>query len=776
MTNTKWMHKQKYMLRLIIFLCSMLFPLLSSQVVHADTNDVQDVISQNKIATDDNNSTSTIIPLVAVTAADPTDIASGTFGFCDWVIDSSGKLSFSSQGNSASIFGEVNNTNNVIDAPWYSYRNQVTSVYVGKNIIANNNSSYVFSQLPNATSIDVENLDVQYASNMSSMFANDDNLTSITGLEDWNTSSVTNMAALFSGDYILEETDGIENWNTSEVTIMSSLFNNAKEININGLENWDTSSVTNMSFMFENTKIVDFSPIKNWDVSKLKTMESMFYGNNVVTSLDFSNWKLNELDGIGRTFAGCIKLTEIVGLNNFNSGRLSNFSYTFLNDRNLTSLADTEKWNTSNVITMAGTFSGCIGLLNLDLREWDTSSVEDMSHMFESDSNLKENTLYGLDKFNTNNVTNMSYMFASIGFEVLDLSNFNTSKVTNMNHMFVSTKKLQQIIGDFDTSSVEDLSYLFYNSNVTDFDELNISNWKLSKVTNMSGMFWGNSSKSLVFTSNWNTSNVKSFYAMFNSMPNLEALDISGFDTTNATDVQYMFGGDKSLWKLTLGPKSVLTNLTGPVQATDVHLLAPVPGTVIKDDSTDESYSAISDKWQVVDTASGGTDHEPLGDLASAQDIMDKFSTVGNPVTTYVWQQQTKGDMKMTVPDIDFGTTSNASGLVRRKSDFAIDVTNNNYPTDAVPSDLSVSMDAPLTDETDKTKTLNDVLVFKDKYNNESILSSTDTKIYSGDIVNGSNTISWDNDHGILLNMNNDRYAANGHYSTTLKWTLTNSL
>jgi len=223
-----------------------------------------------------------------------------------------------------------------------------------------------------------------------------------------------------------------------------------------------------------------------------------------------------------------------------------------------------------------------------------------------------------------------------------------------------------------------------------------------------------------------------------------------------------------NLWKLTLGPKSVLKS--------NVALPAVTLGTVIDDPTTTESYQAITDRWQAVDSSSGGTDHYPVGSLYSTGELVSRYSVINQPIETYVWQQQKKVDMKMTVPDIDFGTTSNASGLVRRKTDFAIDVTNNNYPTDAVPSDLSVSMDAPLTDETDNTKTLNDVLVFKDKSNNESILSSEDTKIYSGDIANGSNTISWDNDHGILLNMNNDRYASNGHYSTTLKWTLTNSL
>ncbi|WP_338232112.1 BspA family leucine-rich repeat surface protein [Companilactobacillus muriivasis] len=781
MAGAKLKHKQKtvqYALRLIVFLCSAVLPLFSSQIVHADTNDVQDVIIQNKIATDDNNSTSTIMPLAAVTAADPTDIASGTFGNCDWNIDATGKLSITKQaGNVSGLLGTIKyDRDRPVDLPWQDYIAQITSVYVDENIMASNDASDIFSTIPNVTTIDVSNLNVKYATKFLRMFANDPKLTSIVGLGNWDLASAEDMQQLFSGDTLLTDVKGIGNWNLSNVNSLHGLFLRVKKINIEELSNWDTSHVRDISAIFEETNITDFSPIENWDVSNVTDFRYAFYLNPFVTKIDVSKWRTNSAGPLDGMFEDCSSLTEIIGLEYFDTSNVTSLTNLFMDSSKITSLSGIENWDTSNVISMSATFRGCSGLKYLDLSHWNTSNVTTMSSMFSNNYNLNEDILQGLDKFDTHNVTNMSNMFYATGFKVLDLTNFNTSNLSNMGSMFGYTNNLEQIIGNFDTSSVTSMQETFKQSNISNFDGFNMDKWNVSSVTIMSGMFWGIPAKSVDFVSNWDTSNVKSFYAMFNSMPNLDTLDISNFDTTNATDVQYMFGGDKSLWKLTLGPKSVLTNLTGPVQATDVHLLAPVPGTAIKDDSTDGSYSAISDKWQVVDTASGGTDHAPLGDLVSAQDIIDKFSTVGNPVTTYVWQQQLKGDMKMTVPDIDFGTTSNSSGLVRRKSDFAIDVTNNTYPTDAVPSDLSVSMDAPLTDETDKSKTLTDVLVFKDKSNNESILSSEDTKIYSGDIANGSNTISWDDDHGILLDMNHDRYAENGHYSTTLKWTLTNSI
>jgi len=832
MAGAKLKHKQKtmqYALRLIVFLCSAVLPLFSMQVVHADTNGVQDVISQNKIATDDNNSTSTIMPLAATTAADSTDIASGTFNTSDWVIDANGKLTITKQeGMSSGMLGIVSVNNNVITGlPWYDYLSQIKSVYIGEDVMSSYNAANIFAKMPNVTTIDVSNLNVQFTTDFRNMFASDPKLTSIIGLGNWNLSKAESLASIFYNDPLLYEISGIGNWNMSNVTDISSMFKFDKEINIGELKTWDTSNVTSMTSLFESTNITDFSPIENWNVSKVTTTNSLFETNSSIVSIDLSKWRLPEVTNTTRMFANCGKLTEIKGLENWSMSKVAAMGYMFYSDINLVSLSGVTNWDTSEVKSMVGVFWLCRSLTGLDLDNWNTKNVTDMSNMFKGASKLDEKNVYGIDKFDTNKVTNMYGMFSDTGYTVLDLSNFKTSNVTDMSYMFSNTSKLQKIIGNFDTNAVTNMGYIFNKSTISDISQLNIEDWDVSNVTNltfsfsqdnnlkyipvdkwdvskvtdfsyafylssgfedlpvsnwdvssattMRGMFWGAGVKTLNM-STWDTSKVDTFYAMFNAMPNLETLDISNFDTTIATDVQAMFKNDMSLWKLTLGPKSVLTNLNGPALEQTASIPTPVPGTAIKDDSTDNTFSAISDKWQVVDTASGGTDHEPLGDLASAQDIMDKFSTVGNPVTTYVWQQQTKGDMKMTVPDIDFGTTSNASGLVRRKSDFAIDVTNNTYPTDAVPSDLSVSMDGPLTDETDNTKTLDDVLVFKDKYNNESILSSEDTKIYSGDIANGSNTISWDNDHGILLNMNNDRYAANGHYSTTLKWTLTNSL
>ena len=104
---------------------------------------------------------------------------------------------------------------------------------------------------------------------------------------------------------------------------------------------------------------------------------------------------------------------------------------------------------------------------SLDLSNFDTLKVKDMSSMFSRMSNIEE---LNLSSFNTSNVTNMSGMFNKTKkLRSLDISNFDTSKVTNFNEMFsnedssAATEKLEHIYikHDFDLSSGATFQKLF---------------------------------------------------------------------------------------------------------------------------------------------------------------------------------------------------------------------------------------------------------------------------------------------------------------------------
>ena len=125
-----------------------------------------------------------------------------------------------------------------------------------------------------------------------------------------------------------------------------------------------------------------------------------------------------------------------------NGGVIANPSsyYVFYGMSNLKSIIGLENFDTSRVTTMYWMFYGCNSLTNLDLSNFDTSNVTDVSHIFYGCRTIAN---LDLSTFDTSNVTNMEGMFASMSsLTSLDLSNFDTSNVTNMSGMFSGTSSL----------------------------------------------------------------------------------------------------------------------------------------------------------------------------------------------------------------------------------------------------------------------------------------------------------------------------------------------
>ena len=191
-----------------------------------------------------------------------------------------------------------------------------------------------------------------------------------------------------------------------------------------------------------------------------------------------------------------------------------------------------------------------------DLNFIDVSQVTDMSDLFTTSSSYE----YELDRFNgdisqwnVSNVTNMYAMFNESDFNG-DISKWNVSNVTDMRRMFADSplednppewykrfkivardrRHLIELIedaiadeGDYcdlnfiDVSQVTDMSDLFTTSSSYEYelDQFNgdISQWDVSNVTNMSGMFAGSEFNGDI--SQWDVSNVTNMSGMFNDSP-----------------------------------------------------------------------------------------------------------------------------------------------------------------------------------------------------------------------------------------------------------------
>ena len=237
-----------------------------------------------------------------------------------------------------------------------------------------------------------------------------------------------------------------------------------------------------------------------------------------------------------------------IDLSNFDTSEVTNMSNMFYGMSNLTTL-NVSHFNTSKVTDMSLMFHDVRNLTSLNLSNFDTSKVTDMHNMFYGMSNL---TTLDLSNFDTSKVTSMGLMFYGMSnVTALDLSNFDTSKVTNMGNMFSSMTNLTSLnLSSFNTSEVTNMGFMFYG--IPNLTSLDLSNFDTSKTTKMSFMFYGMRNLTALNLSSFNTSQVTDMSGMFSSMPSLASLNLSNFDTSNVTDMHNMFYDTSRLTTLNL--------------------------------------------------------------------------------------------------------------------------------------------------------------------------------------------------------------------------------
>ena len=212
-------------------------------------------------------------------------------------------------------------------------------------------------------------------------------------------------------------------------------------------------------------------------------------------------------------------------------------SMSYMFNRSNASSIDVSNFDTSNIIDMSGMFrfSEAIRIYGLD--RLNTSNVTNMYQMFE----FAEVTVLNLSEFDTRNVTNMAYMFDDTYSAIINICGFDTSNVTDMNSMFDSLARVRSLdLNSFDTSKVTDMSWMFSGNKIYSLD---LSSFDTSKVTNMYGMF-NSFTNSFLDIKSLNTSNVTDMTQMFSGI-NVDSLDLSNFDTSKVTTMKYMFSSSK---------------------------------------------------------------------------------------------------------------------------------------------------------------------------------------------------------------------------------------
>lgn len=218
----------------------------------------------------------------------------------------------------------------------------------------------------------------------------------------------------------------------------------------------------------------------------------------------------------------------------------------------LTQIVNADLLDTSKVNTMRGIFLNACSLETVDVSDWDTSNVIDMSYMFASAITDKEMSLKSLDvsRWNTENVLSMRQMFQlCVAIKALDVSNWDTGNVQSFKGMFQRCRSLSTLdVSNWDTKNVTDMSFMFHCKDIMPLGNLDVSKWDVSSVRNFDH-FVAHAKLRLIGVENWKNSVVVVMNAMFHMCQNT-TLDVSGFETSNVITFDQMFEGCNKLTKI----------------------------------------------------------------------------------------------------------------------------------------------------------------------------------------------------------------------------------
>jgi surface protein len=222
---------------------------------------------------------------------------------------------------------------------------------------------------------------------------------------------------------------------------------------------------------------------------------------------------------------------------------------------NLTLNSVTDTPNFKGTISTQGLFRSCSAITTINNSDkWDVSKIQIFRNMFRDMALFNSN----VGSWNTSAGTDFGALFSINAISTTSSFNnggsdsiryWNTSNVTNMNGMFNGQSKFDQPIGDWDVSNVTDMGFILQGPSTSPHGVFNnggsdsIKNWNTSKVTNMNIMLASQPNFNQPI-GNWNTSNVTNmsfvFYSYTTGVTTFNQ-DISNWDTSKVTNMDQMF-------------------------------------------------------------------------------------------------------------------------------------------------------------------------------------------------------------------------------------------
>ena len=305
--------------------------------------------------------------------------------------------------------------------------------------LASTNLDNTFQKNTTLTNLDANSLDTSSVTSMQSTFEGASNLSSLTGISDWDVSNVTNMSLLFQNATGLTSLTGLENWDVQKVTDMTRIFNNVTKVSdLSPLSNWKTDSLQKLNTAFANNSFTNLQGLENWNVSHVTDLGVIFMSDANLTDISaLAKWDTSNVTDLNRAFNVNQALTSLHGLENWNTSKVTNLEATFANEGSLVDASAIANWNTSNVTNMSVLFAGS-NAQYVDLSNWDFSKVTSASNVINNTQSvvyLGNNSTLTADKLNTLGIANGGFtqpiiLASGSLYTLLSNKNNNTHNIT----------------------------------------------------------------------------------------------------------------------------------------------------------------------------------------------------------------------------------------------------------------------------------------------------------------------------------------------------------
>ena len=459
----------------------------------------------------------------------------------------------------------------------------------------------MFDGCQNLSSLDLSSFNTAKVTNMLCMFYNCQNLSSL-DLSSFNTAKVENMSVMFKGCSALTTIYAGDKFVTTKVLYGSEMFYNCTSLKGTTLE-YDASKTdrtyancgTNGYFTpacgyaeFDNaTGTLTFGykgvkPEEAYDLN-VETNSPGWYAlceniEKVVFDASFANAKPTSCYA---WFQDCQNLTDIEGIEYFNTEKVTNMNSMFSNSLAITSL-DLSNFNTAKVENMASMFKGCSALTTIYAsKNFVTDQVTNGDDMFSGCTNLKGVIEYDANKVNKDYANYATgYFTPEGGFPGFAVFDEDTGTLTfkwdtsipqgayalnegyNYPEWYWKRHGIQKVVFDASFANARPTScYCWFRwcSKLTNIEGIGYLNTE--KVTNMRNMFADYQNLSSLDLSNFNTAKVEDMQSMFDGCQNLSSLDLSSFNTAKVEDMQSMFSDCSALTTIYAGDKFVTTNV-----------------------------------------------------------------------------------------------------------------------------------------------------------------------------------------------------------------------